>query len=539
MNRAGQIAFMTDPSLLHKKRFSLRDTAFAALIGGAMLAGGSVFALNSQGENSNGNNTNDKPAATAAVTTPDLKVEHAPVDRGRTPAGSFAPVVQKVAPSVVEVFVTSNAPKRQLSGADSDSSGRFFGHPGQFGGMNPHGNSPFAGPQSRQRGLGSGVIVSTDGYILTNNHVVQDASKIRVALADGREFTAKVVGTDPKTDVAVVKIKTDNKLPAVTFADSESLAVGDVVLAVGNPFGIGQTVTQGIVSAKDRVTAGGGMDEDFIQTDAAINPGNSGGALVDVEGRLVGINTAILSHSGGFQGVGFAIPSNLAQWVLNSLVKNGRVDRGFLGVSIQNVTPDLVKAFKLDRRNGALVADVTSGSPADNAGLKSGDVIREFNKQPVKDASQLKLKVAETAPGTRVPVQVLRNGTEKTFDVTLDKLPNQKTAKNDNSQPAGRDDEALAGVGVADLDNNVREQVNVPSNVRGAVVTQVAPNSPAYEAGLRTGDVITEINHQAVNNAQDAISGTGKPTGSSTLVKVWSKGASHYLTVDEGNGNVG
>ncbi len=465
------------------------------------------------------------------------------MDRGRTPAGSFAPIVQKVAPSVVEISVTSNAPKRQLSGADSDLFGRFFGPHGQFGGnggggrggMNPHG-APGAGRQ--QRGLGSGVIVSADGYILTNNHVIKDASEIRVALADGRDFTAKVIGTDPKTDVAVLKIKADEKLPAVTFADSEALAVGDVVLAVGNPFGIGQTVTQGIVSAKDRVTSGG-MDEDYIQTDAAINPGNSGGALIDVEGRLVGINTAILSHSGGFQGVGFAIPSNLAQWVMNSLVKNGRVDRGFLGVSIQNVTADLVKAFKLDRRDGALVADVTSGSPADQAGLQSGDLIRQFNNEPVRDASQFKLKVARTAPGTKVTVQALRNGKEKSFDVTLAGQPAPKVAKNDDATPAGRDDEALAGVAVADLDASVRQQVNVPANVRGAVVTQVAPNSPAYEAGLRPGDVITEINRQPVKNAQDAITSTEKPTGGATLVKVWSRGGSRYLAVDEGNGSVG
>ena len=253
----------------------------------------------------------------------------------------------------------------------------------------------------------------------------------------------------------------------------------------------------------------------------------------------MGINTAILSRSGGFQGVGFAIPSNLAQWVMNSLVKNGRVDRGFLGVSIQNVTPDLVKAFKLDRRDGALVADVTSGSPADQAGLKSGDVIRQFNGQPVRDASQFKLKVAQTAPGTKVTVQALRNGTEKSFDVTLAGQPTPKVAKNDDAAPAGRDDEALAGVAVADLDAGTRQQAGVPAGVRGAVVTQVAPNSPAYEAGLRPGDVITEINRQPVKNAQDAIASTEKPTGGATLVKVWSRGGTRFLAVDEGNGSVG
>jgi len=381
-----------------------------------------------------------------------------------------------------------------------------------------------------EHGLGSGVIVSPDGYILTNNHVVNNASEIQVALNDGRQFTAKVIGADPQTDVALIKINADN-LPALTLADSDKVEIGDVVLAIGNPFGIGQTVTKGIVSAKDRTASGDG-DEDFIQTDAAINPGNSGGALVDTDGRLVGINSAILTRSGGNQGIGFAVPSNLCRWVMDSLVKNGRVERGLLGVMIQNLTPDLAKAFKLDRTTGALVGDVSPGSPADKAGLKSGDVITQFNGQPIQDASQLKLRVAESAPGSTAQLGVNRNGESKTFDVTLGSVPDDKVAKTDGNRGAARR-EALAGVGVADLDQSTRAELNIPRNVQGAVITEVAPDSPAYEAGLRTGDVITELNRQPVKNAQEAIKDTENPGSSQTLVKVWTKGGSHYLTVDE------
>ena len=490
-----------------------------ALLGAAVLAGGTTFAVTTP-------NAPDKPDAAAA---PEVKVEHAPVDRARTPAGSFAPIVQKVAPSVVEVFVTSKTPHHPQGLNDqNDLLRRFFGQQGRGFNGPDGGDDEMNGPQ---RGLGSGVIVSPDGYILTNNHVVRDASEIRVALADGREMPAKVVGTDPRTDIAVVKIKADG-LPALTFADSGETSIGDVVLAVGNPFGIGQTVTQGIVSAKNRVTDNG-MDEDFIQTDAAINPGNSGGALVDTEGRLVGINSEILSRSGGNQGIGFAIPSNLCQWVMTSLVKTGHVDRGFMGVTIEPLNPKLAHAFNLDNIRGALVSDVSVGSPAENAGLKSGDVIRQFKDQPVKDAAQFKLQVAETAPGTKVPVQVVRNGETKTLEVTLKNAPNQKLASADRNDDSAHDTDALSGVAVADLDQSTRSQANVPDNVKGAVITEVRSNSPAFEAGLRPGDVITEINKQAVKSADDAVKLTEKPAGAQTLVKVYSHGGTRYLTVDE------
>ena len=491
-------------------------TLGAALLGAAVLAGGTAFAVTNP----------NAPAKPDASVAPELKVEHAPVDRARTPAGSFAPIVQKVAPSVVEIDVTSKGHRSQGSGDPNDLLRRFFGQ--GRGNTMPDGEDGMTGPM---RGLGSGVIVSPDGYILTNNHVVKDASEIHVALADGREFPAKVVGTDPKTDIAVVKIKAEG-LPALTFADSGETSVGDVVLAIGNPFGIGQTVTEGIVSAKNRVTDGG-MDEDFIQTDAAINPGNSGGALVDTEGRLVGINSEILSRSGGNQGIGFAIPSNLCQWVMTSLVKNGHVDRGYMGIGIENLSPSLAHAFNVDNIKGALVTEVSAGSPAESAGFKSGDVIRQFKDQPVSDASQFKLQVAETSPGSKVPVQVIRNGETKTLEVTLKNAPNQKLASADRGNEEGNTTDALSGVAVADLDQGIRSQANVPDNVKGAVITEVRPNSPAYEAGLRPGDVITEINKQSVKNADEAVRLTEKPAGAQTLVKIWSRGGTRYLTVDE------
>jgi serine protease Do len=313
------------------------------------------------------------------------------------------------------------------------------------------------------------------------------------------------------------------------------------VLAVGDPFGIGQTVTQGIISAKDRqgVSDDGNSDEDFIQTDAAINPGNSGGPLVDTNGRLVGMNTAILSRSGGNQGIGFAVPSNLCRWVADSLIKNGKVQRGMLGVVIQPLTPDLAKAFSSTRTNGALVSEVTPNGPADKAGIKSGDVVVQFDSKAVEDYNTLKLMVAESTPGKAVPIQVDRSGQTLNLTVTLKELSEGGTlAKNEpNSNQNEPQNDALHGVGVGDLDRETRQEMNVPTTVHGAVITQVDPSSPAYEAGLRQGDVIEEINHQPVRSAEDADRLTEGKGGTQTLVKLWnSQAGSHYVAVQEGNG---
>jgi serine protease Do len=491
-------------------------------VAGLLLAAGTAWAVNSQ---TDANKPVEKPTDKPPL---DLKVDDAQAPRNPGAFSSFAPIVKKVAASVVKISVTSANPEERLSAPDQDFFRRFFGNRG-FGPGGP-GMGPDDSPM--EHALGSGVVVSSNGYILTNNHVVRNAKEIQVGLNDGRTFTGVVVGSDPQTDIALIRIKADN-LPAETLANSDQVEIGDVVLAVGNPFGIGQTVTSGIVSAKNRATSGD-MDQDFIQTDAAINPGNSGGALVDVEGRLVGINTMILSRSGGNQGIGFAVPSNLCRWVMDSIVKNGKVSRGFLGVQIQTLTPNLAQAFKLDRASGALVSDVTSGSPAESAGVKSGDVITKFNNQPVQDASQLKLRVAETAPGTTVPLQVNRNGENKDFSVTV-KEQNKADLANNSPNPSADNTsgDALHGVAVGDLDRNARAELKVPSNIKGAIVTDVESGSPAAEAGLQPGDVILEINHRAIASAQDAVDATSKPTGSETLVKVWSKRGTRYITVEE------
>jgi serine protease Do len=434
--------------------------------------------------------------------------------------------VQKVSPSVVKISVALATPKQLLSGRDWDFFRHFFGDKG-FGWMTPGQPGAFL-----DRGLGSGVIVSSDGYILTNNHVVKDAKEIQVTLNDGRTFTAKVIGADPQTDIALIKVQADN-LPALTLANSDNVNVGDVVLAVGSPFGIGQTVTMGIVSAKDRVTSGK-MDEDFIQTDAAINPGNSGGALVNTEGRLVGINTEILTRSGGNQGIGFAVPSNVCRWVMESLVNYGYVNRGFIGVEIQNLTPALAQAFKLNDVRGALVASVTPGTAGAVAGLKSGDVIVGFNGQPIENASQLKLLVAEAGPGVTVPIEVMRNGDKTTLHVSLTGQPGEKLANaNSQNNQSGTNKDALHGVTVADFDSQTRAELNIPDNVHGALVTAVDPSSPAYDAGLRSGDLILEINHHPVKDAQDAVKDTAKPTNHETLLRIWSQGGIAYMAVPE------
>jgi len=459
-----------------------------------------------------------------------LAVSDKPVSR-ETGVTSFAPVVKKVIPSVVKVYVsatvknTSYQPDEMF---DNPFFRRFFGD--EFNGRQFRRNMP----APKQHGLGSGVIVSKEGYLLTNNHVIDNADEVKVALSDGREFDAKVVGKDPKSDIAVLKIDTKD-LPALELADSDQIEVGDIVLAIGNPFGVGQTVTSGIVSATGR--SGVGLDyEDMIQTDAAINPGNSGGALVDAEGRLIGINTAILSRSGGNQGIGFAVPVNLARSVMESLVKDGRVVRGFLGVNIQDLTPALAKEFGVKESNGALVAGVTPKSPAEKAGLRDGDVIAEFNGKPVKGSRQLKLQVAQTAPGTTVPVKLLRDGKAKTLDVTVKELPGTERASNERHSDAGDSGEALQGVAVADLDAATRQQLKLPANVSGVVVTQVDPNSAAFEAGIREGDLLVEINRKPVTSAEDAVELTQNVKGKRTLVRVWSKGGSRYVVVDESQG---
>jgi serine protease Do len=357
----------------------------------------------------------------------------------------------------------------------------------------------FETPQSRrEQSLGSGVIVDPNGYIVTNNHVVAQADEIKVLLADKREFSGKVVGSDPKTDVAVVKIAATN-LPAIPWGDSGELRVGEYVLAIGNPFGLNQTVTMGIISAVGRANVGIADYEDFIQTDAAINPGNSGGALVNTRGELIGVNTAIFSRSGGYMGIGFAVPSNMVRLVMTSLIKEGKVIRGWLGVSIQEVTSELAKQFGLKEAKGALVSDVLKDTPADRAGLKRGDVIVTYDAHDVANAGQLRNLVAETAVGQQVTVVVIRDKREKELSVKIEEQP-KEIASIGGGSAGPSDNEVLSGLEVQQLTPDLADQLNLSHTITGVVITSVEPDSLAEEAGVRAGDVIVEINHQAIKN---------------------------------------
>jgi serine protease Do len=394
----------------------------------------------------------------------------------------------------------------------------------------------------RERSLGSGVIISPDGYILTANHVVDGADEIKVSIGEDKTvYAAKVIGTDQPTDVAILKIDAKD-LPAIVLADSDQLEVGDVVLAIGNPYGLRQTVTMGIVSALGRSgLIGFNQYQNFIQTDAAINPGNSGGALVDAEGRLVGINTAIISSTRGSQGVGFAVPINLARHVMERLISGGKVTRGYLGILPQNIDAGLAKQFHLPDQNGALVGDVLTNTPAEKADIKPGDVIIAFNDKGISDANSLMLAISECSPGTQATVKLLRNGRTKTVTVALAELPvtmsqSQNDRDQNNSDSGSSMADALDGVTVQDLNQGIRQQIKVPGDIRGALVTDVDQDSNSAESGLQRGDVIVEINRQPVNNADDAVKLCRQAKGDQILLKFWRRtgdlAGTRYLSVD-------
>lgn len=490
----------------------------ALVLGGALVAGLSAF-------NERAHAADQKPEKTVTTKSIKLAMDDRPVNRDPKFGNSFSPIVKRVAPSVVKISVTIKGKEVSQNNLPDDPFFRqFFGQQFQRRGAEQHQRTP------AEHGVGSGVIVTKDGYILTNNHVVDGADTVTVNLTDGREFTAKVIGKDPKSDVAVVKIDAKD-LPFIEIANSDKIEVGDLALAIGNPFGIGQTVTMGMISAVGRATMG--LDyEDFIQTDAAINPGNSGGALVDAEGRLIGINTAIYSRSGGNQGIGFAIPTSLARGVMESLVKYGKVTRGYLGVSIQDVTPVLAQEFKLKDNKGALVGDVVAKGPAEMAGIQSGDVILQVNGDQVIDGRHLKLEMARQVPGSNVSVKILRDGSTKTLDVTVKERPgSEEVAKADTNDSDTTD--TLKGVAVGDLDLGARKELSVPAQIKGAVVTAVEPGSAAAEAGLKPGDVITEINRHPVKGADDAVKMTEHAKDKKTLLHIWSENGSRYVVVDE------
>lgn len=441
---------------------------------------------------------------------------------------TFAPIVEKVAPAVVTVFTTESASRPVLPFPFSDEALRQF-----FGGQLPQSEG-----KETLHGLGSGVIVSPDGYILTANHVVAKANEIMVGLGTGlRRYKAKEIGTDPGTDVALLKIDEKN-LPTITFADSDKARAGDIVLALGNPFGLQQTVTMGIISAVGRGGIGIVDYENFIQTDAAINVGNSGGPLVDTEGRLVGINTAIFSRTGGNQGIGFAVPSNLARAVMQSLREKGRVIRGYIGVTVQTLTPDLAEAMKLKGGiTGALVGQVAPKTPAEKAGIRSGDVITSVNGRKINDARELRLMVGSMSPGTKVQLGVNRGEETKTFDVELAEMPASATQPSPEASPEETTQpektKIFGGVVVADITVDVRTALNLPEEVQGAVIVELDSSSPAAQAGLRVGDVIQEVNKQPIKNAKDlvALSKKLKPN-EKVLMRVYSQGRSGYVALE-------
>jgi serine protease Do len=435
------------------------------------------------------------------------------------PAVSYAHVVDKVAPAVVTIRTERKASFVPTAGQLPPELRDFFGR--DFGPRQPRG---------RQRGLGSGVIVSAEGYVLTNNHVIDKADQIRVELPDRRVFDATLVGADPASDLAVLKLDAKN-LPIVAIGDSDRARVGDVVLAVGNPLGVGQTVTAGIVSAKSRRTGvGDGSFEDFLQTDAPINQGNSGGALVNLQGELVGINSQILSPSGGNIGVGFAIPSNMARGVMQQLIDHGSVRRSQLGVTAQTITGDIAQSLGLSSVNGALVSDVEDGSPADRAGLRQGDVILTVNGREVADSNDLRNAIAGTQPGTTVDVGIVRDGRKQTVKATLAELRTSKEPGQDSGEP-GQTGQGRFGLRVEPLTPETARELGLPRTSKGVVVTDIDPSGAAADSGLQQGDVIERVNAKPVTSVEELRSALDASGTRPALVLVTREGKSLFLTL--------
>lgn len=445
---------------------------------------------------------------------------------GAPSVNGFTDVAKRVTPAVVNItaVMTEKVSRSPFPDELRDHMEEFFGRP-----SDPRYRAPQhqGDPRGGQRSQGSGVIVSSDGYVLTNNHVIANAHEVSVTLPDKREFKGKIIGTDPKSDLAVVKINA-SALPAVTWGDAAKLQIGEYVLAVGNPFGLNSTVTFGIVSAVGRGHMGITQYEDFIQTDAAINPGNSGGALVNTRGELVGINTAIFSQTGGYQGVGFAVSTTMAKPIFESLVKTGKVIRGYLGIGLQELNQDLARSFGLKEAKGALISDVRDGSPADQAGLKQGDVIIEYQHTPVEDGVALQRMVTRTSVGTNVSLKIIRDSRERELAVQVGEQPGEtKTAK---AERAGTD-AALSGLTVEDFDQEMARELGVKEK-RGVVVTKVEPESGAERAGLLPGDVIRAINRQPIGSVKDFEKATSDvKKGNNILMLVNRRGNALFLSV--------
>jgi serine protease Do len=428
-----------------------------------------------------------------------------------------------VTPAIVNVAVTSRTKPSQMEGQIPENMQQFFGPFGQNMG-------PQQQPQSHvEHGIGSGVVISPDGYIVTNNHVVDGAVDIHVTTSDRRVLNAKLIGSDSLTDLAVIKVE-GKDMPSIPWGDSTALRPGETVLAFGNPFGFRFTVTRGIVSALNRPNPDSNDPRkpgEFIQTDAAINPGNSGGPLVDARGEVIGINTFLISPSGTFSGMGFAIPSQIAEPTVDSLIRYGKVTRGYIGIGISDVTPENAKFFDLTKNEGAVVTQVQPDSPGAKAGLKTGDVITEVDGQKVTDAGQLQVAVGQKRPDSQVQLSVLRNGKPVSVAVTLEDMNQHSGANSEaSSENSGK---PRWGIGLADITPELRQQIQAPSDVQGAVVENVQPGSSADNAGLRQGDVILEVNRHKVNDAaavKQALGGIAP--GQDALLLIWSNGGNTF-----------
>lgn len=467
---------------------------------------------------------NAQPAAPAAPVV---------VDGMRT---SYADVVDRTSPAVVRIEAEhkEKAPQQQMIVPNSPFGDDFFK---QF----PQQQQPRQNQRPQvERGLGSGVIVSADGTILTNNHVVDGAEKITVLMSDNKSFEAKIVGTDAPSDLAVIKIEGQN-LPFLTLGNSDNIRVGDIVLAIGNPLGIGQTVTAGIISAKGRRTGlSDGSYEDFLQTDAPINRGNSGGALVNLNSELIGINSQILSPggaSGGNIGIGFSIPSNMAKSVMDQLIKDGKVRRGMLGINIQNITDEISKALDLTDKTGVLVSNVKAGSSADKAGIKRNDIITAINGEKIEDSNVLRNKVAGTLPGTEIKITLQRDGKEQEFTATLDEFDSKSAKPGDagkdpeNGGPDGKEQGGKLGLSLQPVTPQIAKQLGLESDSEGLVVSDVDPGGAAAEAGISRGDVILEINRKAVNSVADVKTALDAAGTKPLLMLISRRGQTIYLTV--------
>ncbi|MHB8543645.1 MAG: DegQ family serine endoprotease [Leptospirales bacterium] len=471
---------------------SIRKTITMGAIGLAGLAVGITIAshFNWMGKTVAKSGNPDPPSISQKAIEPGLALQKA-----------FVTVSDAVIPSVVNISTTSLITTHPNPIFNDPFFRQFFGGPFNHGGGG-------ATPQKHvERSLGSGFIISKDGYIVTNYHVIKHATKVTVVLSDKSSYRATVIGKDPMTDVAVIRIHPKHSLPVIQWGSSRSVSVGTIVLAMGSPFGLTQSVTMGIVSALKRSNMGIEQYENFIQTDAAINPGNSGGPLVNLEGEVIGMNTAIYTTNGGYEGIGFAIPVDMVKRVLNDLMTKGKVVRGWLGVSIQNVTLVIAKQFHLPGHKGVLVSDVLPDSPASRSGMKRGDVILALNGQDVVDANDLRLRVSQIPPGTDAELSIIRNGHKKKVTVKVGELPEKLSMMGGQAPVPGNThfNNVLNGIDVSNLDNEIRGQLNIPDSVSGVIIQGIAPGSQAEATGLKRGDIIQEIDRHPVRNVHSYI----------------------------------